>query len=82
MKIENILERKDVVQYLLKRNLIAQYKKAKTYILAWNQRNSDLQERKPKGSKVYYFRINKQFRAIWYIEDNLLIIVKIDNHQD
>lgn len=82
MIIENILERKDVVQYLLKRNLVAQYKKAKTYILSWEYQNTDFKERKPKWSKVYYFRINKQFRAMWYIENNNLIIVKIDNHQN
>jgi len=39
-------------------------------------------KRQPKKDSIWYFRINKQYRAIGYIDDDRnLIIVEIDNHQ-
>jgi plasmid maintenance system killer protein len=40
-----------------------------------------LKKREPKEDDIYYFRINKKFRAIWYIENNNFYILEIDNHQ-
>lgn len=76
-----ILEEDDVIEYIKKRNLWNQYKKAKSYILWWEFKKTNLKERQPKWSWMYYFRINKQYRAIWYVKENYLIIIKIDNYQ-
>jgi len=82
MKIINIFESDEVINYLLKRNLIKQYKKSKNFILLWYFENVSFKKREPKENNIYYFRINKQFRAIWYIENNNLYILEIDNHQN
>lgn len=79
----NIFENPKVVEFLEKRNLIKQYKKAKDVILIWNVWWLDLKERKSKKSWIYSFRINKQFRAIWFFDNDWdFIVSKIDNHQN
>jgi hypothetical protein len=77
-----IFEEKKVLPYLVKRGLLTQYKKAKLYLLSGNILQTKFKERSPKGSGIWYFRINKQFRALG-VFDNLgnLIVFKIDNHQ-
>ncbi len=81
MIINNVFESDDVLIYLEKRNLIKQYKKAKNFILLWYFENASLKKREPKDEDVYYFRINKQYRAIWYIENNNFYILEIHDHQ-
>ena len=81
MKINRILETKDIEKYLLKRNLIDQYKKVKTFILSGKTSQVNLKKRNPKGSGLWYFRINKQFRAIGYFDKQDFIVFEIDNHQ-
>ncbi len=76
----NILETDEVVKYLQKRNLITQYKKAKQNILSGNFTGNKLKIRHPKHKKVFYFRINKQFRAFAQMRDDILVVFKIDNH--
>ncbi len=71
-----------VVSYLQKRNLIKQYKKAKKKILDWYTSDLDLKERKPKDSGIYSFRINRQYRAFGIIQDDVLIIFEMNNHQN
>jgi len=79
----NVYETREVFEYLEKRNLIKQYKKAKSYMLNWLYENINFKLRKPKSDKVYYFRINKQFRAFWKFDDYWDFIVwEINNHQD
>jgi plasmid maintenance system killer protein len=80
-KITDILITNDYLNYLQKRNLIKQFKKAKIYILLGQSKNTKFKERNPKGSGIYYFRINKQFSALGYFENSTLIIFEIDNHQ-
>lgn len=83
MKVNNILEDEWIFEFLEKRKLLEQYKKAKINILSQINSNNYFKERKPKWSNIWYFRINKQFRAIWTIDrDNDLIVYKIDNHQN
>jgi len=82
MIIKNVFESDEVLIYLEKRNLIKQYKKAKNFILLWYFENASFKKREPKEEDIYYFRINKQYRAIWYIENNNLYILEIDNHQN
>jgi plasmid maintenance system killer protein len=80
-KIKGVLEYDNlIIDYLIKRRLLIQYKKVKNKIISWN--NRDLKLREHKKNKIYYFRINKQFRALWRINNGYLIVYKIDNHQN
>lgn len=81
MFIVKVLEQKEVESYLLKRNLLNQYKKAKKYLLSDNFQSVQLKLRKPKEARIYQFRINKQFRALGVIKNQVLVVFKIDNHQ-
>lgn len=81
-KVHQILEQKKIFEYLESRNLLKQYKKAKQFLLQGNTLQVKFKERNPKGSGIWYFRINKQYRALGvFNNDGDLIIFKIDNHQ-
>ena len=80
--INRIIISDDLIKYLEDRKLEEQYKKAKEYILGWFYKQVDFKIREPKKDKVYYFRINKQFRAFCKLENNILKIFHIDNHQN
>ncbi len=81
LDILQILEEQSVVEFLEKRNLIQQYKKAKKFILMGEFKQTKLKKRKPKSLSVWYFRINKQFRANAYLKEKKLYVYEIDNHQ-
>lgn len=81
MQITNIIESKEVAQYLKKRGLLKQYKKAKTYLLLGNFQQIDFKKRKPKKDQIWYFRINQQFRALCYFTNDKLVVFEVDNHQ-
>ncbi len=77
IKPKNILEDKWIFDYLKKRNFL----KAKKYILEWHWDFTNFKERKPSWSNIFYFRINKQYRAFWsFNKDWDLIIFKISDH--
>ncbi|MDP2090543.1 MAG: hypothetical protein Q8K30_02995 [Candidatus Gracilibacteria bacterium] len=80
--IINIVEKEGIKSYLIKRNLIKQYKKAKIQILAGIYGGMDLKIREPKDKGIWSFRINKQYRAFCILEGDTLIVLKIDNHQN
>ena len=81
-KIGNIYEKKEILPFLKARGLIRQYKKVKRFLLSGNLLQTKFKERNPKGSGIWSFRINKQFRALGVFNDEGdLIIFKIDNHQ-
>jgi len=81
-KVNKILEEKHILDFLIKRWLVKQYKKSKEKILYWYFSWVDFKIRQPKQDKVYSFRINKQFRAYWrMLEWDILQIYFIDNHQ-
>lgn len=82
MLIKKIIETKNVSDYLKKRNLIKQYKKAKNYLLDWKFNVVNFKLREPKKEWVFYFRISKQYRAWWYLDWDILKIYKIDDHQN
>lgn len=69
------------IEYLKKRRLEKQYLKAKKLILAGRFSNVDLKIREPKKERIWYFRINKQFRALCELEWDILYVLAIDNHQ-
>ncbi len=81
LKIEKVLIDESLVQYLSDRKLLAAYKKAKDYILERNYQNSALKLREPKKKGIWYFRINRQYRAHATYLDGALRIHAIDNHQ-
>lgn len=69
------------LEYLKKRKLEKQYIKAKELILSGQFFNVDLKIREPKKDRVWYFRINRQFRAFCELDGEVLYILAIDNHQ-
>lgn len=81
MKIVEIIERKEIVLYLKRRNLLRQYKKAKNFLLSGNFYLADFKKRQPFQNKIWYFKINRQFRALAYFNNNILVVFDIDNHQ-
>ena len=82
MKIMCILETSEVAEYIQSRNLMNQYKKVKGYILAGHTSGAHLRKREPKGDNIWYFRINKKFRAFAYLDGATLKIFHIDDHQE
>lgn len=82
IEINNIFETKEIYDFLEKRWLVEQYKKSKNYIIAWIYWKTDFKLRKPKEKWEWSFRINKQFRAFWKLDNWDLIIYIIDNHQN
>ena len=79
--INQVLISPDALAYLKKRKLEKQYQKAKIFILGGHMQNVDLKIREPKENDIWYFRINKQFRALCELEWDILYILTIDNHQ-
>lgn len=82
MKIENIIEHKNIVSYIHSHNLLQQYKKAKNKILNWDLKSVSFRKRRPYKSEKYYFKINNKYRAFGYMNWNTLEIFEINDHQD
>jgi len=70
-----------ILKNIEKKWLLKQYEKVEKYLKLWNFRQISLKLREPKKDKVYYFRINKQFRLWCKIENNNIYIFHLDNHQ-
>jgi len=81
MKIDEVLIAEDLINFLEKRNLWKQYKKSKQFLLEWHFKSVDFKIREPKKNKIYYFRINRQYRAFCKLEWNLLKVFDINDHQ-
>ncbi len=81
VKITKVLIAPEARDYLIKRQLDKQYQKARIFIIAWHFTNVDLKIREPKEDRIWYFRINKQFRALCELEWETLYVLAIDNHQ-
>ncbi|MBT6069303.1 hypothetical protein HOG48_06135 [Candidatus Peregrinibacteria bacterium] len=83
MKVKRILETKEVERFLKSRGLLKQYKKAKRYLLEEHFLTVCFKERRPKGSGIWYFRINKQYRAYgMFNENDNLVVFEINDHQN
>ncbi len=80
--IKQVLISDDLIDFFEKRNLEKQYKKSKSYLLEWHYKQIRFKLRQPKKDWIYYFRINKQFRALCKLEWEILKIFDIDNHQN
>lgn len=82
LRVQRILELRKVLPYLESRGLLKQYRKAKTYLLDGNFLQVKFKERNPKGNGIWYFRINRQYRALGTFDNGgNLIIFKINDHQ-
>lgn len=82
MPPRRIFERKGIPKNLESRGLLKQYRKAKEFLLEGRIVQVRFKERNPKGCGIWYFRINRQYRALGVFDEaGNLIIFKIDNHQ-
>lgn len=79
--IKTILISDDLINYLKSRKLENQYQKSKEYVLDWNLKRVNFKLREPKKNWIYYFRINKQYRALAVLDNEILKIFDIDDHQ-
>lgn len=79
---DKIIEEKWIWKYLVKRNILKHYLKAKQFMLLWNLRQVDFKIRKPKINKIYYFKINEKYRVYCYFDNRVLKIFRISDHQD
>lgn len=80
--IKEIFIDQEILGYIEKRWLLKQYEKSEKYLYNWNYKQLDLKIREPKKDKIYYFRLNKQFRLWCKIENETIKIFHIDNHQN
>lgn len=78
--IKEVIISDKFTSYLEERNLLDQYKRVKNNILAWRLKQADFKLRQPKKDKMYYFRINKQFRWLWKVNWDKFEILSISNH--
>jgi plasmid maintenance system killer protein len=76
-----VLESEKCRDFLIKRQLLDQYRKAKKNIETGKSASVRLKKRKPKILNTWYFRINKQYRAIAKKEGDILYVLKISDHQ-
>ncbi len=76
-----VLEKPIVITYLKKRGLIAKYLKAKNNIIGDDFRAVDLKKRQPYSDNIWYFRIDKKYRALAEKVDDTLYVFHISDHQ-
>ncbi|MBK5213039.1 MAG: hypothetical protein JJE55_05190 [Flavobacteriaceae bacterium] len=76
-----VLEEDGIVEFIKKRNLEKPYLKAKKYMEMGFYEVVDLRKRKPKTANIFYFKINKKYRAIGYEENGSFIVAEISDHQ-
>jgi len=78
-----VIESKRVAEWLEKHNLLDQYVEAKLFIESGFYQNVDFRIRKPKKDKIYYFKINDQYRAVCVFRSEKLIqVYDYDDHQN
>ncbi len=79
MKIKEL--RNDIKEYLKKHNLEKKYQKAKQLFETnpfHHSLNTEILE--PKHNKIYSFRIDKKYRAVFIYINNTIEIIAITNH--
>ncbi len=76
-----VFEERGIVDYIKKRNLVKPYLKAKKFMENGLYEIVDLRKRKPKSANILYFKIDKKYRAIGYVENNTFIVTEISDHQ-
>ena len=76
-----VLEESAVVDYLKQRKLEKAYLKAKKYLELGYFQLVDLRKRNPKNLGIFYFKITQKYRAIGYIQNEVLVVTEISDHQ-
>jgi len=62
--------------------LLDQFSKQTKFLLDGQFQSVRFKLRKPKSLGNYYFRINRQYRAICKLDGATLYVYRIDDHQD
>jgi len=52
------------------------------YLENGDLKSAKFRKRKPKKLEIYYFRINKKYRAIGQFKNDLFVVTEISDHQD
>ena len=86
-RIDAIIEEGlDILEYLNSRQILGQYKKAKSMLIGGFSQKYDLKLRKPKNAGIYQFRINHKYRAFGFFDENdgktIFVVTYISDHQD
>jgi len=76
-----ILEMHGVEEILKEKQIYKLYIKAKNNILAGYFTGTRFKKREPKKDDLWYFRINKQYRAIGKFRWDTFVVGHIDDHQ-
>lgn len=76
-----VIEREHILSYLQERQLVSQYKKVKSFIENGSYALVQLKKRQPTSANIWYFRINKKYRAWAFKHNDTLAVFKIDDHQ-
>lgn len=80
--VTQVLIEQKCIDFLDSRNLRKQYLKAQSKLLTGDLKSIKFKKRKPKTANIYYFRINKQYRALGVFKDTgTLYVYEIDDHQ-
>jgi len=80
-RITKILEDEEAIIYLKARGVFEQYEKAKRLLLLGYPQLVDFKLREPKSNEIWYFRINRQYRAFGYFHGDEFTVSDIDDHQ-
>ncbi len=76
-----VFENDDVVDYMQKHQLVSLYIKAKEKIERDDFRSVQLRKRQPHSNNIWYFRIDRKYRALATREKGNLYVFKISDHQ-
>jgi Txe/YoeB family toxin of Txe-Axe toxin-antitoxin module len=83
MKIKPL--RKDLEDFLIKRNLVQKFIKQKI-LFEKDYSHPSLNTEKLKGTpskiKIYYFRLDKKYRCLFFVKDSQVEIFDINCHYD
>lgn len=85
LHIAAAVELDTVVEYLVSRDLLTAYRKAKGKLLAGVATGLDFKKRKPRTLNVYQFRINQKYRAFGHFDEKdpaKFVVFRISDHQD
>jgi hypothetical protein len=80
-KCDSVVEVPWIKEYVQTRWIEKQYIKAKAYLIEGKFVEIDFHKRKPTTNDIYYFKINKKYRAIWYLDWPTFKVVEISDHQ-
>ena len=69
-----------ILEKIEKKWLLKQYEKIESLLKEWKLKSVDFKLIQPKSEKIYYFKINKQYRLWCKYFNNEIKIFYFDNH--